>query len=405
MNKDTVGHDEHDVRMPRRDFLRKSLLLALPATFGGMATSALAATMSSPLPASLSTTAAFIPPTRARGSAVIDVRNYGAVGDGVHDDTTAFRTAISALPSTGGTIHVPAGVYLIDPVRRVTLRSRMHLRLADGAVLKAKANAEDRSYVLMVHKISDVEISGGEILGDRDRHLGTTGEWGHGIMVRGASRVTIRDMLIRKCWGDGISIAATVPVPGEVQIASVDVIISNIASIGNRRGGMSVGQSRGVKVYNSEFSYTSGTTPGCGINIESDLDHPGASAMHIENCMFQYNQGNGIQVYRRSVGTTIKNCLIEKNNGYGILTIGAKDVWIALNTIRSNQLIGVGVRSQCSNVNLAENRFYNNARRFRSYDLPMLTPAVARTGNVLPRHTEVVNSVNTSINTNLYHDK
>jgi nitrous oxidase accessory protein NosD len=168
---------------------------------------------------------------------------------------------------------------------------------------------------------------------------------------------------------------------------------------------MSVGQSRGVKVYNSEFSYTSGTTPGCGINIESDLDHPGASGMHIENCMFQYNQGNGIQVYRRSVGTTIRSCLIEKNNGYGILTIGANDVWIALNRIRSNQLIGVGVRSQSNNVALAGNRFYNNARRFRSYDMAMLTPAVSRTGNVLPRHTEVANSVDIRINTNLYHDK
>src|SRR5688500_17457281 len=224
MNKDTVARDEHGVRTPRRDFLRKSLLLALPATFGGMATTALAATMSSPLPASLSTTALFSPPSRARGGTEISVRTVGAFGDANHDDTAAFQAAINALPSDGGTVFVPAGTYLIDPTVKVRLRSRMHLRLADGAVLKAKANAADRAYVLMLHKVSDVEISGGEIEGDRDRHLGTTGQWGHGIMVRGASRVTIRDMLIRKCWGDGISIAAKTDVR---KVISVDIVFTN----------------------------------------------------------------------------------------------------------------------------------------------------------------------------------
>ena len=402
MNTDTVARDEHDARMPRRDFLRNSLLLALPATFGGVATSALAATMSSPLPASLSTTALFNPPSRARGSTEISVRTFGAFGDAAHDDTAAFQAAINALPSGGGTVSVPAGTYMIDPTVMVRLRSSMHLRLADGAVLKAKANAADRAYVLMLHKVSDVEISGGEIEGDRDRHLSTTGQWGHGIMVRGASRVTIRDMLIRKCWGDGISIAATTDVP---KVISVDIVVSNVACVQNRRQGMSIGQARGVKVYDSEFSYTSGITPGCGIDIESDYENPGAANTHIENCLIRHNQGNGIQVYRRTNGTTIKRNVIEFNHGYGVLTIGATTGYIGYNQIRSNELIGVGIRASSTDYAVGKNYFYNNARRYRSYDTPRLSPAVARTGNVLPRHTEVADSTNIRINTNYYYDK
>ena len=34
------------------------------------------------------------------------------------------------LPTAGGTVHVPAGDYLIDPVRSVRLRNRMHLEMA-----------------------------------------------------------------------------------------------------------------------------------------------------------------------------------------------------------------------------------------------------------------------------------
>lgn len=404
MNNDEVVHAVQDAPMPRRDFLRKSLLLALPATMGGMVAPAAAAiTMSSPLSASLSTTA-FVPPSRARGSTEINVRNRGAIGNGVHDDTAAFQNAIDALPSGGGTVFVPVGTYLIDPTVKVRLRSRMHLRLASGAVLKAKANSADRTYLLFLHQISDVEISGGEILGERDRHIGTTGEWGHGIMVRGASRVTIRDILIHKCWGDGISIAATTNHSADPGIPSVDVAISNIACIDNRRQGLSLGYARNVRIYDSEFSYTSGTTPGCGIDIESDFDHPNASNTHIENCVFRHNQGNGIQVYRRSNGTTIKRCVIERNNGYGILAIGASNAFIALNQIRHNGLIGVGMRAQSNGFALTKNRFYNNGRRFRTWDLPLLAPPSSLAGNVYSRHTEVNNSQNIAINTNLYYD-
>jgi hypothetical protein len=44
----------------------------------------------------------------------IDVRAYGAKGDGVTDDTTAIQTAINALPGAGGTILFPAGTYIVS---------------------------------------------------------------------------------------------------------------------------------------------------------------------------------------------------------------------------------------------------------------------------------------------------
>jgi hypothetical protein len=42
---------------------------------------------------------------------VVSVKDFGAVGDGVTDDTTAIATAIAATPS-GGTLFFPAGTYL-----------------------------------------------------------------------------------------------------------------------------------------------------------------------------------------------------------------------------------------------------------------------------------------------------
>jgi len=42
-----------------------------------------------------------------------DVREFGAVGDGITDDTAAFTSAVDSLPATGGTIIIPRGSYAL----------------------------------------------------------------------------------------------------------------------------------------------------------------------------------------------------------------------------------------------------------------------------------------------------
>jgi len=44
---------------------------------------------------------------------VFDVKAYGAIGDGVTDDTTAIQSAINACQNSGGTVFFPLGIYLI----------------------------------------------------------------------------------------------------------------------------------------------------------------------------------------------------------------------------------------------------------------------------------------------------
>lgn len=58
--------------------------------------------------------------TRLRKS--VYVTDYGATGDGVTNDTAAFNLAISACP-TGGTVLVPPGRYLIDPITLPSYKS------------------------------------------------------------------------------------------------------------------------------------------------------------------------------------------------------------------------------------------------------------------------------------------
>ena len=79
----------------------------------------------------------------------ICVRDFGAVGDGVHDDTDAIQCAIHACPEDGR-ILVPAGTYFVRPL---VLKSHMTLELKKDAVLLADPCEEH--YPLLPGEIRD----------------------------------------------------------------------------------------------------------------------------------------------------------------------------------------------------------------------------------------------------------
>ena len=91
--------------------------------------------------------------------AAINVRDFGAVGDGVTDDTEALRAAINCMPS-GSRLYFPDGVYLTAPL---TLKSHVTLELSEGATLLGIA---DRSrYPVIPGAVGDLN-------GGQDIHFG-----------------------------------------------------------------------------------------------------------------------------------------------------------------------------------------------------------------------------------------
>ncbi len=65
-------------------------------------------------------------------SCTLNVRRFGAVGDGVHDDTAAIQAAILCCPE-GGRILIPAGQYRVTPL---FLKSHTTVEIQKDAVLQ-----------------------------------------------------------------------------------------------------------------------------------------------------------------------------------------------------------------------------------------------------------------------------
>ena len=301
-------------------------------------------------------------PSVSIGSKTINVRNAGAKGDGRHNDTSAFQAAINSLPSSGGTITVPAGTYMIDALRSINMRSHVRLQMSSGARLVALPNSSPRSYVIKAWNVTNVEISGGAIVGERAGHRGSTGEWGMGIDILASSKVYVHDLTVSNCWGDGLYIGAI----GSAGHAtpSTDVTIKQVVSTNNRRQGLSFGPVDRVYVVNSTFSNTHGTKPEAGIDIEPSVQGT-SSHIRIENSKVIGNAGSGLELQAHVTGLVVKSSTIKGNNGFGVYSNGATNLWFANNVITENGLDGISIRSTTRDVKITSNKItYNSTRWF-----------------------------------------
>lgn len=71
----------------------------------------------------------------------LDVRAFGAKGDGISDDTCCIQAAIMACPKDGR-VYLPEGSYRITSL---FLKSNLNLEIGKGAVLKADTRREKRA--------------------------------------------------------------------------------------------------------------------------------------------------------------------------------------------------------------------------------------------------------------------
>ena len=129
---------------------------------------------------------------------------YGAVGDGVTDDTTAIQSAATAVKTAGGgTLYFPPGTYIVN--KSILISSNTHcLGAGDSSIIKAHQTswvgipANNDTYLLTnENRLASVLTDSDLIVEKLTLDYGTVtivGGGAHHINFRFVDRVTIRDV-------------------------------------------------------------------------------------------------------------------------------------------------------------------------------------------------------------------
>ncbi len=221
-------------------------------------------------------------------SNLINVKDFGAVGDGVTDDTEAIKSAVASLNENGGILYFPTGTYVVsvnaNNESSINLESEKDIELDFGkATIKMATNGYPNYNIVNAENCSNIEVRNGNLVGDRLTHDYVTTNsshcWGHGVMSTNNTMCNILNMEVSNMTGDAIS---TMTYSNGTISGTTNINDCNLHHC--RRMGITIIDSDIVNVRNTNIQYI-GTTDGIeGVAPKSGID----VEPHYENGVINY---------------------------------------------------------------------------------------------------------------------
>ncbi len=229
-----------------------------------------------------------------KGGPKVDVRAYGAKGDGKTDNTAAIQAAEDSLPDQGGTLYFPSGTFL----GHVTLKSNVHVEGAgiNATILKLPNGANT------------------DVIASKDFASLT----GNTTNRDGVNRVTLDDITIDGNAGNNTAGYGVRKYGGQWNVH--DVVIKNCA----QDGVYSEWGSYGGAPLVADSMEDHWTNIMLTVNSGSGMTWNGPHDSVLDNFIVSSNSGNGINFENASGGvangTQLKNSHIWGNSstGYGL---------------------------------------------------------------------------------------
>jgi hypothetical protein len=252
---------------------------------------------------------AFVPPPPSSG--YVNVKQYGAVGDGVTDDSNAILSAISAAKARSTGVFFPAGNY----VTSVYLTSSVPLLgIGGGSILSTAAGQ-------LVLQGNGVGLTNMVIVGQQ------------GVTIANSNNFNVSQVTIQNCR-NGITVQS-----------SNNGVISSVAIINASNVGLTIQDSNYVQLLNSNVSASG---PYALQTIDQSQSNP------LSGCTVAYNQIQG-----NVAMDVVSSCVFDYNtltNGslvFGSQTNSQGYVPMSGLEIIGNSLNGAGIYNQSFGIRIA----------------------------------------------------
>lgn len=296
----------------------------------------------------------------------VSVKDFGAVGNGVTNDTDAFAAASAYITTLGGgTLIIPPGTYIVgkqvfagqnglgysykgQKILDFFQCSKPVRVIGDGAILRLAPGLKFGSFdpvtgavynppsmpftntnyvastvdlaVIAVRQCTGlIEIVGLEIDGNNSNLTlgGTWGDTGRQIVGTGIRTSLCDNVAIRNCYIhdhalDGITISET-RITNET-IASKPHFLENVISNYNARQGLSIVGGKGITCIRCQFNHTGrgtfSSSPAAGVDIEPNTGL--AYDITFNDCEFVNNVGTGLihDQTDKAYNVTLNSCTL-----------------------------------------------------------------------------------------------
>ncbi|MBZ0321195.1 MAG: right-handed parallel beta-helix repeat-containing protein [Anaerolineae bacterium] len=282
---------------------------------------------------------------------MVNVRDFGAIGNGETDDTAAIQLAIDSVAIQGGIVNIPAGVYLISAP--IVVRSNVSV-MGNGignSVLKVPDNHNGELFGILRTPFGEstvnVYIANLTLDGNRENQSG--GEhFGFYCGVEPGNPASDFDIHVERVeahhfTGYGFD-------PHEI---TTRLYLISCISHHNGLDGFTL-DSVVDSVISGCISYENDRH---GFNIVTDTRF-----CLFQNCVVHGNRQNGFTIQNGSHLNQISNNMIYGNHSDGIYMAGVVDNTIINNYVTENLAYGIRVRG-CPRTSIVGNRLHSNSQR------------------------------------------
>ncbi|MBU5670246.1 glycosyl hydrolase family 28-related protein [Paenibacillus brevis] len=239
-----------------------------------------------------------------------NVKAYGAVGDGITNNTAAIRAAINAASATGGgVVYFPPGIYGINAYVAIPSNITLQGAASGASIIKFLPNSDPAGAPA---------FGGGPRIICNDNPLNSPYN----------ENITLQDLTFE---GNGSEQTFSLLVSFK-SVTNLSVIRCNFNNFGN------------TEIYNQGL-----------VVFESNN-------VRIKDCGFSHNSGDGAAIAESCNNVLVTGNMASNNHDYGIvLSNVCTHVIVMGNTSKNNVQNGIGV-DECNDVVVQSNICHNNGQ-------------------------------------------